>query len=142
MSKDRLLELDKQVRQFIEQQQSKFSSDGCSSGGSQGGQLSPHTIATRIDSSNNKIALVIQLSLWVEEIIFEKFQDSSAPEYRTLVRRLSQQLRQKEEQKSTLMTCSDRDSVNNFVQEFMPQRSSGGLGATTSPFGRSSNASQ
>lgn len=47
--------------------------DGCSSGGSQGGQLSPHTMATSIDSSNNKIALVIQLSLWVEEIIYEKF---------------------------------------------------------------------
>ena len=113
--------------------------DGCSSGGSQGGQLSPHTIVTSIDSSNNKVALVIQLSLWVEEIIFEKYSDSSAANYRTLVRRLSQALRQKEEQKSTLMTCSDRDSVNNFVQEFMNQRSGGGgsSGMTSSPFGKS-----
>lgn len=81
---------------------------------------------------------MIQLSLWVEEIIFEKFQDSATANYRTLVRRLSQALRQKEEQKSTLMTCSDRESVSNFVQEFMNQRNSG---LNSSPFGRTSAAS-
>ena len=33
------------------------------------------------------------------------------------------------------MTCSDRESVNNFVQEFMNQR---GSGPNSSPFARTS----
>ena len=90
MNKERLLELDILIKKFNDQQQarlSKFNSnDGCSSGGtnpnqkvdgqtslSVGGQLSPQSTAANIDSNNNKIALVVQLCLWVEEIIFDKF---------------------------------------------------------------------
>ena len=50
-----------------------------------------------------------------------------------MVRRLTQQLKAKEELKSTLMTCGDMPSVQNFIAEFANQK--GGVPSATSAFG-------
>ena len=78
------------------------------------------------NSGANKVKLVLQLTVYIEECIFEKFQDSKSTNYKTLVRRITQAIKQKEEVKSTILTCSDKQSVANFVQEFVNQRGGSG----------------
>lgn len=56
----------------------------------------------------------MQLGIWAEDAIYDRFSDVGL-NYKTMVRRLTQQLKQKEELKSTLMTCGDMRSVQNFI---------------------------
>jgi hypothetical protein len=54
----------------------------------------------------------------LEETIYEKFQDSKSANYKTLMRRLTQAIRQKEETKQMLLGCGDRDAIVCFVNDF------------------------
>lgn len=73
----------------------------------------------------------MQLGIWAEEALFDRFSDVGL-NYKTMVRRLTQQLKAKEELKSTLMTCGDVASVQNFIAEFANQK--GGVPSATSAF--------
>lgn len=74
----------------------------------------------------------MQLGIWAEDAIYDRFSDVGL-NYKTMVRRLTQQLKQKEELKSTLMTCGDMRSVQNFISEFANQK--GGVPSASSAFG-------
>ena len=81
----------------------------------------------------SKIEHFIRLSVWLEEAIFDKINDSKQANYRTMVRRMTQAIRTKEEQKQEILACTDPDSVNNWAQDFVGQRS--GASATKASSG-------
>lgn len=87
-SRDRLTELNKMIQDSIssQQQQSKVSqnNDECSSGG---------TVPVHSNGGVNLVTQIIKIAIWVEEAIFEKFQDSKSANYKTLMRRLTQAVR-------------------------------------------------
>lgn len=127
MPRERAIQLDRNLQELIDTSEKD---GGCSSGGtepsqadgaeqSSSGANNDQTIKLSSESLNNRIGLIMQLAEWSETVIWERVGcDSKSVNYRTMIRRLTQQLKQKEELKSTLMTCADHESVNNFVNEF------------------------
>ena len=75
-----------------QQQQSKQiqNNDECSSGGT-----TPTPVQGSSDgiSAVNRVKLIIQLTVLVEECIFDKFKDSKCTNYKTLLRRITQAIR-------------------------------------------------
>jgi hypothetical protein len=134
MPKDRVLELDQSLQQLM----ATAKKDGSSSGGTevsesaaQSGISDTQPIKLGENSLSNTVGLAMQLGLWAEDAIYARFADIGL-NYKTMVRRLTQQLKAKEELKSTLMTCGDLPSVQNFINEFSNQK--GGVPSVGSAF--------
>jgi hypothetical protein len=62
--------------------------DECSSGG---------TNPTPVTNLDNEVNTMIQVGIWLEESVCTQIGDSKSANYKTLVRRVSQNLRSKED---------------------------------------------
>lgn len=88
MSKEKMQDIDKHIKNIYLLQQQNSKNDECSSGGTMP-QFNAISDQNFSQIQGNAIALIIQLSIWTEDTIFDKFKDSKSPNYKTLVRRLA-----------------------------------------------------
>jgi len=73
----------------------------------------------------NDVKLIIQASFQLEEAILESIGgESKSVHYKTLVRRVSQQLRTKEDFKQSILTAP-QNMVKQIVDDFVNQRAGG-----------------
>ena len=102
MPRDRVIQMDRNLQELIATSEKD---GGCSSGGtepsqadgteqSSSGPNSEQTIKLSQESISNRIGLVMQLADWSESVIWERVgHDSKSVNYRTMIRRLTQQLK-------------------------------------------------
>ena len=114
MSKSRIQDLTKLVLAMQEQQSNqRMNNDECSSGG---------TNPTAFNYLENEVMTLVQVSIWLEEAIACHIGDFKTANYKTLIRRVNQNIRTKEDFKLAVIKARSQDDASALIENFVSGR--------------------
>lgn len=87
----------------------RINNDECSSGGT-------------IPNLENEVKTIIQVGIYLEEAICSQIGDAKSANYKTMVRRISQNLRSKEDFKQNALEARSQVDATTLIQNFMVGR--------------------
>lgn len=113
MAKEQLDEFYQMTIAIQQQQSNSDLNNEDSSGG---------TNRTEIKSTDNLVSVYIERSIWLEEAIYHQVGEASRANYKTLARRVSQNLRSKPEFKTQVIQAQNQTEMGSLVDSFVSGR--------------------